>query len=95
MRQRKQGLLMDREEALMVYAEIAHLEDDEYDPNMNLADRVFANFMNESIMKEFEESLNNFESLNLKKDNFTSNCNLSDTNSEDRNSDGSNFSDSP
>jgi hypothetical protein len=52
---------MDRKEALEVFDEItarlACPEDEEYDYSLDLAERVFANFMNERFMEGFRQSL--------------------------------------
>ena len=52
---------MDKEEASEVFDEItARLccpEDEEYDHGMDLAERVFANFMNERFINDFRQSL--------------------------------------
>ncbi len=64
---------MDKKDALLVFDEIkaryGHLEIEEYDSSMDVAERVFANFMDRSIMKEFRESVSSFNSLHSSLDN--------------------------
>ena len=63
----RHNVLMDKMEAKQVYEEVkrslAHLEEEEeeYEPAMDLAERVFAKFMNNSMIENFKESLSDFD----------------------------------
>lgn len=55
------GGLLDRKEAMQIYDELTERygtpEDEEYNPAMDVAERVFANFVDKNLIESFRSTV--------------------------------------